>query len=119
MDRYVFGASLYYIFVNPPEFTIDGEHTIEIMNEKVSTITVQQIQTEIAHESGLISEADLKKDNPDEIACINELIDLLPNIEEANQMSILLDKKVIYKAAILHPLFVGDTVGKIRVNKFI
>lgn len=114
LDRYVFGASLYYIFVNPPEFTADGTHAVEVMNEKVSKITVQQIQTEIAHESGLIDESDLKKDNPDEIACINELIDLLPNIEEANQMSILLDKKIIYKAAILHPLLVGDIIGKIR-----
>lgn len=34
----------------------------------------------------------------DEIQCQNELLDLLPAIEEANQISILLDKKVMFKA---------------------
>ena len=115
LDRYVFGASLYYIFVNPPEFTASGEYSVEMINEKVSTITVETIHQEIAQESGLITEADLKRENPDEIACLNELIDLIPNIEEANQMSILLDKKIIYKAIILNPLLVGETHTKIRV----
>lgn len=34
----------------------------------------------------------------DEIQCQNELLDLLPAIEEANQISIMLDKKVMFKA---------------------
>lgn len=34
----------------------------------------------------------------DEIQCQNEMLDLLPAIEEANQISITLDKKVMFKA---------------------
>ena len=117
LDRYVFGASLYYIFVNPSEFTANGERSVEVMNEQVNTITVETIHQEIAEESGLITEADLNRQTPEEIACLNELIDLIPNIEEANQMSILLDKKVKYKPIILNPLVIGEPESKIKVNK--
>jgi hypothetical protein len=118
LDRYVFGASLYYIFVNPSEFTINGEANVESMTAQVGTITYEKLHQEIAEESGLISEADINRQKPDEIACLNELIDLIPNIEEANQMSILLDKKIKYKPIILNPLLVGEPNSKVKVIKF-
>lgn len=118
LDRYVFGASLYYIFVNPHEFNINGEADTTVMQNIVNEITYDKVQKEIAEESGLITEADLKRGNREEIACLNELIDLIPHIEEANQMSILLDKKVKYRAVIMNPLVIGETEGKVTVTEF-
>lgn len=110
-DRLVFGASLYYIFINPTKFDQDSE---QFIINQVTTITVEKIQKEIAQESGLISDGFDKRD-PDELQCINELIDLMPMVEEANQMSILMDKKMRYDLMILNPIVMGDPHSKPKV----
>lgn len=112
-DRIVVGASLYYLFVNPSKFGQDQE----IVQNQMNLVTVDKIQQEIAEESGLISSSGDRSDS--EIACLNELIDLMPNIEEANQMSILLDKKISYKPIILNPIVIGDPHSKVQVSCFI
>lgn len=116
-DRLVFGASLYYIFVDPSRIDQDSE----ILNTKLTTITVEKIHQEIAQQSGLISYS-FDHQRPDDLACINELIDLMPLVEEANQMSILLDKKMRYDLMILNPKVIGDPHSKprpmIEVKKF-
>ena len=109
-DRLVFGASHYYIFIDPTKFGKEKE----IIDEKMRTITVEKIQQEIAEASGLISNMFDRKE-PEELACINDLIDLLPYIEEANQMSIILDKKMKYESIILNPIVIGDPYSKIKV----
>lgn len=108
-DRLVFGASLYYLFVNPSKFEQDSE----AVNTQLQIITVEKIHQEIAEQTGLIHSFDHRK--PDELQCINELIDLMPLVEEANQMSILLDKKMRYDLMILNPLVIGDPHSKPRV----
>ena len=85
------------MFVDPSKFIEEGGS--DLIAQQMSQITVDKIQQEIAEETGLIS-ANSDRSAPDEIACINELIDLMPHIEEANQMSILLDKKISYKPII-------------------
>jgi hypothetical protein len=115
LDRLVFGASLYYIFVDPLKFNIKNEKDFELMNSQINSATVEKIQQEIAEESGLIKDDALKEKNPEEIACFNELIDLMPLIEEANQMSILFDKKMIYRPIILNPIVLGDSYSKAKV----
>ncbi|CAF0841426.1 unnamed protein product [Brachionus calyciflorus] len=117
-DRLVFGASLYFLFINPSKFDQDSE---QMVINQMNTITVEKIQKEIAEESGLISDGfDHRK--PDELQCINELIDLMPPVEEANQMSILMDKKMRYDLMILNPIVIGDPHSKPRpvilVRKF-
>ena len=113
-DRIVFGASLYYLFVDPSKFVEEGTNS-ELVAQQILAITVDKIQQEIAEEAGLIS-SDTDRSAPDEIACINELIDLMPHIEEANQMSILLDKKIKYTPIILNPIVIGDPHSKVQVN---
>lgn len=111
-DRLVFGASLYYLFINPFKFE-SGEQAVKF-DAKVSNFTVEKIQQEIAENSGLITNSfDYKK--PEEIACLNELIDLMPAVDEANQMSILLDRKIKYQAIILNPIVIGDPHSKAKV----
>lgn len=54
-------------------------------------------QDEIAEAKGL-NIKDTKNMTQEEIQCQSELIDILPAIEEANQISITLDKKVKFSA---------------------
>ena len=119
-DRLVFGASSYYLFVDPAKFNLKNSKDVEVMNAQVKGVTVDKVQQEIAEASGLITD-DSRKSRAD-LECLNELIDLLPNIEEANQMSILLDKKVKYTATILNPFALGELDMKVKpyiiVRKF-
>ena len=107
-DRLVFGPSHYFIFIEPTKF---GEENSGIINEKLQSITVEKIQQEIAEVTGLITNTFDRKDI-DELACINQLIDLMPYIEEANQMSIILEK-MKYEPVILNPMVIGDPYSKI------
>lgn len=109
-DRLVIGASLYYLFIDPRNFDKDQ---IEQINDHVTSVKVETIQQEIAEVMGLIS-GDSRYRDPDEIACMNELIDLMPSLEEANSMSIGLDKKMKYKPIILNPVVIGEPKSKVR-----
>jgi hypothetical protein len=111
-DRLVFGASQYFIFIDPSRFTEDKE----AINEKLQSITAERIQQEIAEATGLISNTFDKKEY-DEMASINQLIDLMPYVEEANQLSILMDKKMKYTPIILNPIVIGDPYSKVKVRK--
>jgi kinesin family protein 1 len=109
-DRLVFGATLYYLFIDPSKFDKDTDEIVT----KANNFTVEKVQQEIAEQSGLITNNfDYKK--PEEIACLNELIDLMPAIEEANEMSIFLDRKMKYEPIILNPIVIGDPHSKAKV----
>jgi kinesin family protein 1 len=71
-DRLVFGASLYFLFVNPYKCEQDSN----TVSSLATTFTVEKVQQEIAEESGLISNS-MDHKTPDELACLNELIDLM------------------------------------------
>lgn len=81
LDRFLFGAAQYYVFIDPAKVT-----------PKDPYYTFEGMQDEIAKASGAMSK-DNKNMTPEEIACQSELVDLLPHIEEANTISIALDKK--------------------------
>ena len=51
-DRLVFGASSYYLFVDPSKFGTD----FELMNEQINSFTAEKVQKEIAEETGLFSQ---------------------------------------------------------------
>lgn len=109
-DRLVIGASLYYLFIDPRNFDKDQ---IEDIGKQISSVKVETIQQEIAEVMGLIS-GDSRYRDPDEIACMNELIDLMPSLEEANSMSMLMDRKMKYKPIILNPVVIGEPKSKVR-----
>jgi hypothetical protein len=85
-DRLVFGTSQYYMFIYPGK-----------ASGKDHFYTFEMAQDEIAEAKG-ISIKDTKNMSQEEILCHSELIDILPAIEEANQISIALDKKVKFSA---------------------
>lgn len=110
-DRVVLGASSYYLFVDPRKFE---KQNIEEMNQHINNFKIEQVQEEIAAELGLMSNED--KTN-DEINCFNDLIDIMPLVEEANGMSAVLDKKMKYEPVILNPLVLGEHNAASQVKK--
>ena len=55
----------------------------------------ESMQDEIALASGIIP-SDTRNMTQDEIQCQSEIIDLMPAIDEANFISVALDKKVLF-----------------------
>ena len=51
----------------------------------------------------------------EEIQCQNELVDLVPAVEEANSMSIVLDKKVKFEVMVVKAEARGEYCGKVKV----
>ncbi len=88
LNRLVFGCSQYFLFTVPSKATPkDNKYSFESM------------QDEISKASGKVpSDKDKEKMTSDELKCSAELSDILVHLEEANTMSIELDKKVKYTA---------------------
>jgi kinesin family protein 1 len=100
LDRLLFGTSQYYLFVIPSKATPQDQY-----------YTFESMQDEIGKAAGLMTK-DNKNMTSDEIACQSELVDLVPAIEEANMMSISLDKKVIFSALPVSAEARGEYDGK-------
>ncbi|CAF0775133.1 unnamed protein product [Brachionus calyciflorus] len=103
LDRLVFGASQYYMFIDPSKAT-----------PKDINYTFEMAQDEIAKASGLISSDKQANMSQEQIQCQAELIDLLPAIEEANAISIALDKKTVFSALPVSASARGEYDGKIK-----
>ena len=52
----------------------------------------------------------------EEIQCQGELVDLIPQVEEANSISIVLDKKVKFEALVVSSAARGDFGGKMKAS---
>jgi hypothetical protein len=91
LDRLVFGTSLYYVFWEPSKVKPNDPY-----------YDFQAMQDEIGKNSGVISK-DNKNMSQAQIQSQTELMDLLPAIEEANMISIALDKRVMFKALSVSP----------------
>ena len=82
----MFGSSQYYVFIDPSKATA-----------KDINYTFEMAQDEIAKATGIVSK-DTKNMSQEQIQVQGELIDLITAIDEANMISIALDKKVKYTA---------------------
>ncbi len=51
----------------------------------------------------------------EEIKCQREIVDLVPHVEEANSMSIALDKKVKFEVVLVSPEARGEYGGQLKV----
>ena len=74
-------------------------------------------QEEIGKASGTFVK-DTKNMTQDEILCMTEMMDLLPEVEEANMMSITLDKKTKYSALAVSSASRGDYDPMSKVTSF-
>jgi hypothetical protein len=105
LDRLLFGASQFYQFIDPAK-----------SSPKDVLFTFEMFQDETAKSTGLITESKRATMSPLEIQAQNELVDLLPALEEANMISIKLDKKVRFYAMPISSEIRGDYDQKIKVN---
>lgn len=72
------------------------------------------MQDEIGQANGLISQENKSHMSKDEVVCQNEMIDLIPAIDEANEMSIDMDKKVKFTAFPVSGETRGEFKGKLK-----
>lgn len=106
LDRLVFGCSQYYLFINPSK-----------ASDKDPEVTFDTAQEEIGKASGTLAK-DTKNMTQEEILCMKEMMDLLPSIEEANTISIALDKKVKFSAMAVSSASRGDYHKTAKVIMF-
>lgn len=86
LDRIAFGCSQYYLFIVPSK-----------ASDKDPKISFESAQEEIGKASGTLAK-DTRNMSQEEILCMTEMMDLLPSIEEANTISIAMDKKIKFSA---------------------
>jgi len=104
LDRIVFGSTQYYLFIDPASATAkDVDWTFEMA------------QDEIGKQTGVIPKSGDAKLSQDQIISQGELVELLPHIEEANNISIALDKKVKYTAHPVPSQIRGEYDDKVKV----
>ena len=103
-DRLLFGASQYYVFIDPAKARADDPF-----------ISFEMMQDEIAKSNGLNLAANKSQMSQEQLQCQAELIDLIPLIDEANEISIAMDKKIKYSALPIAPEARGEYEGKLKV----
>ncbi len=104
LDRIVFGSTQFYLFINP----------LCVTNKDVDW-TFEMAQDEIGKQSGVIPKSEDAKLSQDQIISQSELVELLPHIEEANNISIALDKKVKYTAYPVPAAIRGEYDNKVKI----
>ena len=99
-DRLLFGSSQYFVFVDPSKIK-QGE----------AYATFESINDEIAKSTGIVNTD--KNLSQDELKCQGELIDIIPAINEANAMSIELNKHVKFEVLVASAELRGEYNGTV------
>ena len=111
-DRLVFGSTQVWVFQNPKEHGID--------KKKYPPITFEYSQEEIAAKAGI--KVDGGSGSSSDMALLQEdLIDVMPAVEEANSISEELDKRVKFEIILISPHMLGKMqsgAGKPKVEGF-
>ncbi|CAG0885568.1 unnamed protein product [Darwinula stevensoni] len=104
-DRLVFGTTQIWVYQNPKEANAD--------KKKYPQITYDFAQEEIAAKAGIdMSAAD---SNTDMALLHEDLLEVLPAVEEANSISAELDKRAKFEIVIASPQMLGKEKGKTEV----
>ncbi|KAK4299096.1 hypothetical protein Pmani_028601 [Petrolisthes manimaculis] len=105
-DRLVFGATQLWVFQNPPE-----KKKAKLPNQ---VITYEYAQEEIAAKSGV----DMTSSSDADVSKIQEdLLEVMPAVEEANSLSAELDKRVKFEIIMVAPQVLGKQKGKTEVSR--
>lgn len=102
-DRLMFGSSHLYVFHHPKEVDEAKKSGTELED-----VNYEMAQEEIAQNSGVNVE---KGKSKDELLIQEDLLDILPMVEEANAISQELDRKVVFEASVISPKSRGLTAG--------
>ncbi len=104
-DRLVFGSTHIWILGNPKEPGID--------KKKYPQINYEYAQEEIAAKAGI----NIDHAGSSDVALLQEdLIDVMPAVEEANSISEELDKKVKFEIILISPQMLGQMQSKVEVS---
>lgn len=104
-DRIIFGTTKYFVFVNPKERDSSKQPHTEI--------TFEMAQEEIAKKSGFDIEGQNK--SREDVLLQEDLLEMLPAVEEANSISEELDKKRKFDLMIVSPEARGELSGRTEV----
>lgn len=112
-DRLLFGASQYYVFIDPAKAKrSDSFITFESMQDEIGIVNGMVTRTKSSLNSGRspalstsqgLVDPGITRRIQEQLKCQTEIIDLLPSIDEANTLSIEMDKKVKFTGMILTP----------------
>uniref|UniRef100_T1ISP8 Kinesin-like protein n=1 Tax=Strigamia maritima TaxID=126957 RepID=T1ISP8_STRMM len=103
-DRVMFGPSQLYVFCDPPER--------DKSRETYPEVTYNWAMEEIAKKAGLTIAG---PGEPEAMVLQDDLLDVLPAVQEANSISADLDKKVKFEIALLAPEILGNKTGQTEV----
>ncbi|KAI8767400.1 kinesin protein KIF28P [Biomphalaria glabrata] len=103
-DRVLFGTTQYFVFVHPKER--------DASKKTYPEVTFEMAQEEIAKHSGF----DISSNKSQEEALLQEdVLDLMPAIDNANSISEDLDKKMKFELMIVSPEARGELTGRTEV----
>ncbi|XP_076461788.1 kinesin-like protein KIF28 [Babylonia areolata] len=105
-DRVLFGSNHLYVFHHPQD-----EAKMLKEGTPLKEPSYDDAQQEIVKQSGLVKDGA----NKDDLLLQEDLIELLPMVNEANAMSEELDKKVKYELALVSPQARGLKEGRTEV----
>lgn len=103
-DRIMFGSNHLYVFQHPVLYNADPK--------KYTVVTYEMAQEEIAQKSGFDMSA---KDSTEDKLLQQDLIDLIPMVEEANAMSEELNRRVKFEIKMLSATARGLQHGRTEV----
>jgi len=103
-DRLVFGSAQIWVFANPQE--------AKKSQKKYPTITYDYAQEEIASKNGLKMD---NTGNTDQAKVQEDLLEMMPRVEEANSISEELDKRTKFEILLVSPQMTGKAGGKTEV----
>ncbi|KAK7109967.1 hypothetical protein V1264_013913 [Littorina saxatilis] len=107
-DRVLFGSNHLYVFHHPQDEAKKAKE-----GKPVKEPTYDEAQEEIVKQSGLVKDGGNK--SKEDLLLQEDLIELLPMVNEANAMSEELDKKVKYELALISPQARGLKEGRTEV----
>ncbi|XP_062578631.1 kinesin-like protein KIF28P isoform X1 [Saccostrea cucullata] len=104
-DRLIFGTTQYFVFVNPKER--------DSSKQKYPEVTFEMAQEEVAKKSGFDMSGENK--SRDDALLQEDMLEIMPAVEEANAISQELDKKMKFESMIVSPEARGEQTGRTEV----
>ncbi|KAK7487439.1 hypothetical protein BaRGS_00021280, partial [Batillaria attramentaria] len=104
-DRIVFGTTQYFVFCNPAER--------DAAKEPWPEVTFEMAQEEIAKRSGF--DVNMENKSRDENLLQEDIMELMPAVEQANSISEDLEKKMKFELMVVSPEARGELKGRTEV----
>nr|CAB3259098.1 kinesin-like protein KIF28P [Phallusia mammillata] len=108
-DRVMFGSNHLYVFHHPQDAAKQEKE-----GERVQKVSFDSAQEEIAQNKGF--DMDKTGKSTEDILLQEDLIQVMPMVNEANAMSEELDQKMIYEIALISPQARGLKEGRTEVS---